>query len=423
MNKRSFKKLITMFFIFSFNTAVYSSDIDILLDHLVEKGIIDGPTAHEIRYQTEEETKRQISKGIHRTLPLWLQYVTIGGDLRIRYQHDANDNLTYERKRTRIRARFNINSKINDAAFVYIGLATGENNDSRSTNQTMTDNFSKKDIYFDYAYGDLMLNRYITFALGKIKSPFFLSNDAIWDSDINQEGFTLTFDKNFTSNLRTQLKGGFFLLRENNNALDQKLNYYSFRTDIRNDDATMKLWLALNQFDFKNIRGTSELPNRPNSTNYLKANTLVSSKYAYNYRVSGIDFETTKIFENPLSILVSEVKSVGLFGTLFKNTAISESKGNEGYVAGIKIGHEKVSDQGEFQISFAKRYIEKNSILDTYPDSDFYGGSTDVKGYKLSLTWGLGYNSNVNLNYFYSKPIESNKKKDNLVQVDLNFKF
>lgn len=422
MKKQLIKKIISIFFIIS-TQALYSSDIDILLDHLVEKGIIDGPTAHEIRYQTEEETKRKISKGTHRTLPIWLQYVTIGGDLRIRYQHDSNDNLTYERKRARIRARFNVNSKINDSAFIYIGLATGENNDPRSTNQTMTDNFSKKGIYLDYAYGEWMLNKYFIFTTGKIKSPFFLSNDAIWDSDINQEGFSLTFDKNFTSNLRTQLKSGFFLLKENSNAIDQKLNYYSIRTDLRNDESTTKGWIAINQFDFKNIKGAQALPNRPNSTNYLNANTLISSKYAYSYRISGIDFETTKIFENPLSILFSEIKSIGLFGTIFKNTAISEKKGNEGYVTGIKIGHEKVTDEGEFQISFTKRYIEKNSILDTYPDSDFYGGSTDVVGYKLSLTWGVGYNSNINVNYFYSKPIESNKKKDNLIQVDLNFKF
>lgn len=422
MRKKGVKSLLTLTILIS--TQLYPSDIDILLDHLVEKGVIDGPTAYEIRYQTDEEIKKQISKRTHRTLPLWLQSTTLQGDIRIRYQDEANGNLPYKRKRARIRARMAIESKVNERSFLYIGLTSGENTDPRSKNQTMTDNFSKKGIYLDYAYAEMMLSRNTAFIAGKIKSPFFISNDAIWDSDINQEGFTITHEKNLTSKLKSSLKGGLFILKENKDAKDQKLHYYSAKVDIANARATRKGWIAINQFDFKNIKGAQPLPFRPSTTTYIQANTTNSSGYLYNYRVTSIDLDAIDIFETPLSILTMDIKSIAIFGSVFKNTAISTSKHNEGYLVGIRVGDEKVSDQGEFQISLSKRYIEKDATLDSYPDSDFYGGATDVKGYKLTFRYGIGYNSNININYFYSKPIlTTNKKRERVLQVDLNLRF
>jgi hypothetical protein len=103
-----------------------AGEIDILLDRLVEKNVLSGAEAQEIRYETEEEVKKEISRSQHRTLPIWLQNITFGGDLRLRYQNENNFNLSYNRQRFRLRTRLYINAKVNENLFAYTQIATGE---------------------------------------------------------------------------------------------------------------------------------------------------------------------------------------------------------------------------------------------------------------------------------------------------------
>jgi len=87
-------RLITII-IFSLST-LWGGEIDILLDKLVDENILTGSEAQEIRYETQEKVKKEISLGTHKTLPLWLHNITLGGDIRIRYQKDDNKNITYK---------------------------------------------------------------------------------------------------------------------------------------------------------------------------------------------------------------------------------------------------------------------------------------------------------------------------------------
>ena len=166
---RKIKKVILVTItIFSLST-LWGGEIDILLDKLVDKNILTGSEAQEIRYETQEEVKKEISLGTHKTLSSWLQNITLGGDIRIRYQKDDNKNLTYKRERFRERVRLYLNSKVNENLSVYTGIATGKNTDPRSTNQTFKENFAKRNIYLDYGYLEYFLHPTLSFNAGRIK--------------------------------------------------------------------------------------------------------------------------------------------------------------------------------------------------------------------------------------------------------------
>jgi hypothetical protein len=75
----------------------------------------------------------------------------------------------------------------------------------------------------------------------------------------------------------------------------------------------------------------------------------------------------------------------GVFGEYINNLDPSEKK--TGWIAGLKIGNEKVSGKNQWQLVYDYRFIEKDAFLDIFPDSDFYGGKTNAKGNHLSFNY------------------------------------
>jgi hypothetical protein len=403
--------------------SLWGGEIDILLDKLVDKNVLSGSEAQEIRYETQEEVKKEISLGTHRTLPLWLQNITLGGDIRVRYQKDDNKNLTYKRERFRERIRLYLNSKVNDNLFVYSGIATGENTDPRSTNQTFSENFAKRNIYLDYGYLEYFLLPTLSFSAGRIKQAIQYSNDMLWDGDINQEGFLLKIENPININLSNNIDAGVFVLKENKDKKDLYLNYISDTFNWKSDDNLKKIKFTSSYYDFVNIKGENTFSNRPSTTTHQAVNSTSGGKYIYNYRPLVVDIEISKNIEDPLTLYTLSINNLSVFSSYLINTAISGDKENKGWIFGLKLGQEKVSGPGDFQFIYSRRWLEKDSWLDTYPDSDFYGGATDVKGDRFTLSYGLARDFSIVTNYFNSKPIKNNKKEEKIIQIDIIAKF
>src|SRR3989338_8208200 len=97
-----------------------AGELDLLLDRLVEKNVIDPGEAQEIRIGTQEEVKKEISQQRHATLPMWLQTMKLRGDVRLRYQFNDNHNKALTQHRGRFRLRFFADAKVNEK--VYMGF-------------------------------------------------------------------------------------------------------------------------------------------------------------------------------------------------------------------------------------------------------------------------------------------------------------
>ncbi|HAN05530.1 MAG TPA: hypothetical protein DCQ25_09880, partial [Elusimicrobia bacterium] len=116
-----------------------AGELDLLLDRLVEKNVIDPGEAQEIRIGTQEEVKKEISQQRHATLPMWLQTMKLRGDVRLRYQFNDNHNKALTQHRGRFRLRFFADAKVNEKVYMGFGFASGSSADPRSTNQTFGD--------------------------------------------------------------------------------------------------------------------------------------------------------------------------------------------------------------------------------------------------------------------------------------------
>ncbi|MDQ5837550.1 MAG: putative porin [Acidobacteriota bacterium] len=182
--------------------------------------------------RVEERTKKveEQTKKTSEAVAKQLGSLTFGGDLRLRYESfygqqnalQSSDNpaalgnpLT-TRQRLRLRARFSVRGKITDEFEWGLRLATGSFADAISTNQTLTDFFTRKPFGLDYAYlvyqpkalpgffveaGKLDAGRKLVPRgekdANKKLDAFWTHTELTWDNDLNPEGLMETYARKF----------------------------------------------------------------------------------------------------------------------------------------------------------------------------------------------------------------------------------
>jgi len=388
----------------------FAGEIDILVDKLVEKGILSPVEAQIILDETKQEVAKEVAQGESYVLPKWVQNIKFKGDLRTRYQWEERKG-SEERHRARIRSRLGSEMKVTDSVKVAAGLATG-GTDPRSTNETLDNTFETPDIRLDYAYAQYTPVSWLGLQGGKIKGmPFWTPSDLSWDSDINPEGVAVNLNHGISSNIDGFFNAGLFILDEaSSDTSDPFMYVLQPGVDIKLNDA-VNLKTAIAYYGFDNIKGSAL--DHSSGTNSLSAGAL-----QYNYDSLGVSTELG--FKNPLGI--EAVPYFALIGEYINN--FDPSSDNDGFLVGCAIGEEKVGKKGQWQAKYLYRRLERDAFPDTFPDSDFYGGQTNAKGHEAIFQYGLLDNVILGLDYYYSEPIKgTTRNQEHLFQTDVVFKF
>jgi hypothetical protein len=400
--------------------AARAGEIEVLVEKLVEKGILSPAEGDKILRETKEEVTKQTKEGkFSPVLPEWVQKTKLTGDFRLRYQWNDKDK-EEERHRGRFRVRLGIETQVADDIKFMFGLASGTG-DPRSTNQTFGGSNEKKDINIDYAAIEYapkrcLNNKEIGIKLtgGKFRNPLFTVSQLIWDSDITPEGGAGEFSYNFTNNFGLFTNVGVMVLEENSKdssdpfmwviqpGFDWKINY-----------ATNLKWTA-GYYSIDNVEG-GELKYSSGSNTRVKNKTTGKDVYKYDFDAFTSTFQLG--FKEPFGL----VRYASLFGEYVNNPDPSDN--NQAFLVGFNFGHEKVKEFKEWQFILDYRRLERDSVLDILPDSDFYEGSTNAKGPHSSFVYGLKKNVNFSLNYFYGEQIHGPARPEHVMQTDLNFKF
>ena len=123
--------------------AAASSEVGILLDKMVKKGLLTQQEADEVRsevIETKEDRNKALAKEI---VPLWTQNLQWSGDLRLRNEsRNPTGNPTLNRQR--IRFRLGLDAKVTNALKVGARLATGSSSDPVGTNQSFNTSFNRE---------------------------------------------------------------------------------------------------------------------------------------------------------------------------------------------------------------------------------------------------------------------------------------
>jgi len=411
--KKSEWKIKTVLALFGFCAiALHAGELDRLVNELVEKGVIDAGKAQEILTLTEEEMRTDMNAGKVSTLPAWIQKMNLKGDFRFRNQWEAAEDDTVSRMRQRIRFRLNGEAAVAQGFKVGFGLATG-GSDPRSTNQTLENSFETKTIMLDYAFANYTFPKYMGVMLGKFYSNlgFWTPTDYMWDTDITVEGVAAAF--NFK---KLFLNTGLYLLDEKGLVEDV----------IADNPRLLVLQPGLNlgqagKYNLK-VAGTYY---RFNKTKDL---TFDDAKWTNSYYTVGSTKFLTNGYNNvslsgEVAVFEKIFPYIGVCFEMNKNIEAESDIANSGMASGVAFGAEKIKDKGQWQVKCIYRKLEKDAWLDFLPDSDTYGGKTDVKGSEFIVQYGLTRNVVLGLDYYSIENLRGTIKPEQLLQTDIQFKF
>src|SRR3989338_5445254 len=130
------------------------SEMDILLNKLVERGTLSAADASQIRREiadTKETHNKELAKEI---MPDSSRNWKWKGDLRLRneYRNRTIGTGSGDFSRQRIRFRYGFEAKVNDQLKAGARFATGSTSDPVSTNQSFSTAFNHVNILLDRAY-------------------------------------------------------------------------------------------------------------------------------------------------------------------------------------------------------------------------------------------------------------------------------
>ncbi|MBN2830762.1 MAG: putative porin [Candidatus Omnitrophica bacterium] len=410
----------------------YAGEIDLLLEKLVDKGVLTGAEAQQVKYETQEKVKKEIATGKSESMPKWIQNMKLKGDLRLRYQYKhekAANDYSKDTNIGRVRMRLGLESKINEKIMAGIGIATGSNGDPRSTNVTFgasDGGYSTKfGIRLDNAYAKYEPLSWLSLVGGKmlLKDVFWEPTDLIWDTDITPEGAVIGFKKNINSETSVFMQtGGLVMIADTSSNVDPTMAYLLQAGATHKVNDTLSLKGSLTMYNFSNVKGTSpsEFSSASNTGITKPSGSDPTGAYTYNYNMLNPALELS--IKEPFKALGLNVESLKFLGEYVNNLAAPDK--NSGFSLGFKMGNSKIEKWGDWQIKYIYAMLEKDAVLDVLPDSDRLGGKTGMRSHEVELQYGLGKNTFLGLDVYRSWNIKGGAKApETLVQLDWNMKF
>lgn len=335
----------------------------------------------------------------------WAGKIKFKGDLRVRDENISQDRLVADgtaarvddspdRNRVRIRARFGLEAKVTDTVTAGVQLASGSDKDPRSTNQTITEDATKKDIWLDLAYVDWKFMNGGTATLGKMKQPFWRPGQSLfYDGDVNPEGVAVSFD-------RGMLFGSAYAFAMWENSSSNPANVtedavmWGTQAGLKFPFAGGESRLALHYYDVSGAQGFN-----PFATGSANGNSTVSTTsppgstatpaqvLLYDYNVLMVSGEMGLNFKAlPVSLWFDYGQNMD--GDVEDETA---------YAVGAILG--KASNAKTWEAGLSYQDIGKDALFAQWIDSDFADGISDGEG--LVLKAGYAPVKNVTLNATY----------------------
>ena len=341
----------------------------------------------------------------------WYEKIKLGGDFRDRYDGIQDESKDYDRHRNRIRARLSLKASITEDFTFISRFATGIN-DPASTNRTLTGAFTTKEFWLDLAYFDFHPVKAPGLHIygGKMKNSIYkpAKNQLVWDGDVNPEGIAVNFGRDVSEKVSYFLTGSWYTVMEQKSDQDIYMLGVQGGLKIKTSDKT-HVAFGTNYFGYQNIKGSEAL-----FDGFFFGNTSV-------------DDDGTDVFANDY-MLVEGFGEFGfktgkaswtVYGSYVNNTAADSLK--TGYIAGLGVKGGK--DRGAWKLNGFYKWIEADGVIGLFADSDFGGGTTDVKGYAISGGYAIAKNVELASTIFVNTRGVENGTDFTRLFFDLKMKF
>lgn len=322
----------------------------------------------------------------------WYDKVAVRGDLRYRFESVDDESRknaggdVYTQERDRIRARLGADAKFKDSIIpgdllkAGVELSTG-GADPASGNQTLSDGFGKKEMRLSLGYVDyapVMDPHEVHLIAGKMKHPFVMVSDLIWDTDVMPDGVAVQ---------ATGRQGMFSLLVNGcswwvvERATEPDAMLAGGQVAVKMQiNKTVHILAGASIYRFDNLQGypVVDWANRNNafgnSTADAVTGSVTSKVYRYDYRLMEYFAEAgCPIWGIPVKVFAQMVSN--------EEAPIHDA----GYQAGIVLG--KARDARTAEMGYSFQELEKDAVVGAFADADRFGGGADGQGHKVYVKY------------------------------------
>ena len=419
---------------------IRAEQVDVLIEKLVEKGVLNSSEAEQLAKETRENTA---------SVPAWFEKIDFSGDIRLRHdtqwiEDDSND---YDRNRERFRIRFGFKAKTSNTTEVGVRLASGSGYQN-TTNQSCDGHARGKEIFIDRAYASWKPADFIKITGGKHKNLLFTSS-LVWDSDVNPEGISECFKFDATNNISIFSNFGQWIIEElsvNDTDRDPTLMVYQIGSVIK-PSKNIKIEFGGAFYDFKNL-DEIDYDDLGDKEEFQGYNHRHGQQMVFDANEKLLN--EFKCFELTAKVKVKKVLPVPftVFGSYIKNTDADvgdmQSKGldpgdssnpadlaaysgddrDTGWQLGFSAGNKK--KKGDWYAKYFYQELEDYAFPAVFVDSDFHGGGTNNKGHLVQAKYMLADNIQAGATGFFTEREDEDKdgkKDENRVQLDLIIQF
>jgi len=359
-----------------------------------------------------------------------------------------------------------------------------ENQSLGAANNGQGGNFSKYSLWLDRAFikyetgGEVGKDFSVT--VGRFDNPFFATK-MIWADDLGFDGVVLQAHREVLKGFTPFLTAGAFPVfnTDFNFATTQPAKFqsedkYLYAIQVGADwkatpDISAKLGAAY--YDFDNIEGKLSSPFTPlsssdqgdtddsrpafaqNGNTYMALRDIVPTaandfgtidqfqyfglastfrELAVTGRIDYGHFDpfhislTTEFVTNTAFDRNSVAsKAVNNFGSTTATGVGSFVGGNNAWIVDFKIGNAALEKRGDWNLGVNYRYVESDSVVDGFNDSDFGAplSGTNLKGYSLYGSLALAQRVWLSLRWMSADSIAGPPYRNDIIQLDLNTKF
>jgi hypothetical protein len=449
---------------------------DSLINKLEQKGILTTDEAKELRAENQQDFNGSFTNSFDKAfsgktgMPDWVTGYKLSGDFRGRFdQISADNNAMIDRARLRYRLRVGLTVNMLDNLEAGFRLGTGDYPGSNggnplSNNSTMQDNFSKKSVYIDTAYGKWkMLNSgdwLLAATIGKMDNPFNFT-PMVFDPDLTPEGAALQGGYTINDKNNIAFAGAAFVLDEEGKfgaapgsaSASTTHDPFMYGGQVMWNAKWTPKWsssLGVGAFAIgspQQLTTANVAENNQGNTRYaytpsgLNAVSVVGLKYNYNPIIA--DASVTYTLDSfPLYQGKFPVKFAGEF---MNNPGAP--KNNNAFWIGATFG--KSGKKHTWDLSYRYEHLEADAWYDQMVDDDngaFYAtglyanntasagwyGGTNIKGHLIkfnySITDSFIFSTTCYVNSLINQPAQStipvNLNSDSIhVMADLMWKF
>lgn len=424
---------------------------------------------------------KQEGWGVPGALPSWVRNLDVDTRLRVRGQADYFDdqnaqdtylnfnainkaggigkagpnallNTSEDRARLRGRLRVDVKADVAPNITARFGVSTGVFSDPISMNETYGNygqklNFGVHSASLEWHPTNDSATRSFDLLAGRFDNPF-LHSYLIWDEDLAFDGVvgTIGFDVfrrgNNTFERGVWLTLGAFPVQEAELSQADKW-LYAGQVGLQLPFANASAFrFGAAYYSFKNLTG---LRNAPDSTlnDYTaplllgRGNTLFDIRndldpstnlfaLASDYQLANVlaQLDFAAFGKNHVILTLDYVDNRG-----FKADEVAARVGQpvtprtKGHEMEFSIGRDRVRDARDWRVFGEYRYVERDSMLDVFTDSDFALGGTDNQGFIVGFELGLAKNTWLTTRWFSSTEIDGPPLSIDVLQVDWNTRF